>query len=168
MKTILAAIDFSPVTQRVVTEALNLARAAHARVIILNVTTPQTLVKDYAELEAVLEAAEARPTFWTGEFPVPVRGDSLQIIGEPAEVILEHAASCSADFIVIGSHEHSTLFNLFIGSTAAAVIQRAPCPVMIVPAASQKEKKESAQPIRAKRSEAWSRPVARKTSVFQP
>jgi nucleotide-binding universal stress UspA family protein len=40
---------------------------------------------------------------------------------------------CKADFIVMGSHGHGALYNLLIGGTASGVIQKAPCPVVIVP-----------------------------------
>src|SRR5688500_11448140 len=108
MKTILAAIDFSPVTKHVVAEAVGLARDAGARVILLNVTTPDSLVRDYAALEAVIEGADpAGSTSDATRGALAIHGDSLQIIGDPVDVILEQAARCSADCIVMGSHGHT-------------------------------------------------------------
>ena len=63
----------------------------------------------------------------------PVPGDSIQLIGDPVGVILEQAAQLPADYIVMGSHGHSVLYDCVVGSTAAGVVKRAECPVMLVP-----------------------------------
>jgi nucleotide-binding universal stress UspA family protein len=33
----------------------------------------------------------------------------------------------------MGSHGHGALYNLLVGGTASGVIQKSPCPVVIVP-----------------------------------
>jgi nucleotide-binding universal stress UspA family protein len=54
--------------------------------------------------------------------------------GEPVEVIAERAAQMRADLIVMGTHRRTGLARLLVGSVAAGVLRRAPCPVVLVPA----------------------------------
>jgi nucleotide-binding universal stress UspA family protein len=163
MKTILTAIDFSPVTKRVVAEAVGLAQATRARVVLLNVTTPNSLVRDYAGLEAVIEGAD--PTGRKGDARrsvLAIHGDSLQIIGEPVEVILEQAARCCADYIVMGSHGHTALFEMLVGGTAEGVLRGARCPVMLIPPITRKRGRAVARTFRRKDPVAWLEGVGRR------
>lgn len=52
--------------------------------------------------------------------------------GDPAHVITEEAETRGADLIAMGTHGHSALRHLLLGSTAERVIQHAPCPVMTI------------------------------------
>jgi nucleotide-binding universal stress UspA family protein len=52
--------------------------------------------------------------------------------GDPAEVIDDEAGKRGVDLIAMGTHGGSALRHLLIGSTAARVIQHAPCPVMTI------------------------------------
>ncbi|MBI4621943.1 MAG: universal stress protein [Verrucomicrobia bacterium] len=47
----------------------------------------------------------------------------------------------AADFIVMGSHGHTALYDLVVGSTTHGVLRRATCPVVIVPRPMQKAAK---------------------------
>lgn len=52
--------------------------------------------------------------------------------GDPAHVIAEEAERAGADLIAMGTHGHSGLRHMLLGSTAERVIQHAPCPVMTI------------------------------------
>lgn len=52
-------------------------------------------------------------------------------VGAPAEVILKAAAK-DTDLIVMGSHGHSALGKLVMGSVSTKVLAEAPVPVLIV------------------------------------
>jgi nucleotide-binding universal stress UspA family protein len=153
VKTILAAIDFSPVTEAVVAEAIALARAAPARLILLNVTTPKSLLTDYAALAAVLERTE--PQQGSSRHVAAVHGDSLQIIGKPIQVILEQAQRFAADYIVMGCHGHTALFKFVVGGTAAGVIRGAKCPVILIPPGTGKTEKRAGRGYRLKDPIRW-------------
>lgn len=57
-------------------------------------------------------------------------------MGNPAMEILTAAHDQAADLIVMGTHGHTGLRYLLLGSTAETVVHNAPCPVFLVPAAT--------------------------------
>jgi len=147
---LLAAIDFSELTEPVVKEAARLADALKAELILLHVHPPVSPALDlYPETEIVTLPAGGDP-LPKGE--PPTDGERLQGIAEPLRaqgipttaitvagdevecIISEHMKS-NADMIVMGSHGHGALFHLLIGSVSEGVVRRSRCPVLIVPAA---------------------------------
>lgn len=52
--------------------------------------------------------------------------------GTPAETIVEAARRHRASLIVMGSHGRNRMPRLLVGSTAEAVLRRAPCPVSVL------------------------------------
>ena len=52
--------------------------------------------------------------------------------GVPAEVICDLATELSADLVVVGSRGLGRLDRLLLGSVSTSVVQRAPCPVLVV------------------------------------
>jgi nucleotide-binding universal stress UspA family protein len=139
MKTILAPIDFSAVTPWVVAEAADLARTLNGRLVLLNVTRPESIKADQESFRNTLEFLIEHPLMpGTGDktgspSKGPVSGDSLQLIGDAAATILEIVKTLNADYIVMGSHGRSALHDLVFGSVAAAVLKKARCPVVVVP-----------------------------------
>ena len=53
-------------------------------------------------------------------------------VGLPAEVIASVATQGDFDLIVLGSHGHSTLANLTLGSVATGVLARCRTPVLLI------------------------------------
>ncbi|MDT9545789.1 MAG: universal stress protein [Chlorobium sp.] len=147
---LLAAIDFSELTEPVVKEASRLAEALQAELILLHVRPPVSPALDlYPETEIVTLPAGGDPL---PDGALPTDGDRLQDIAEPLRamgipttaitiagdevesIISEHLKN-NADMIVMGSHGHGALFHLLVGSVSEGVVRRARCPVLIVPAA---------------------------------
>jgi len=61
--------------------------------------------------------------------------DSLRqvvVLGKPFERIIRHARQEEIDLIVIGTHGHSALASMLLGSVAEKVIRKAPCAVLSV------------------------------------
>ena len=52
--------------------------------------------------------------------------------GAPFEEIIRFAREQDIDLIVMGTHGHTGLAHLFMGSVAEKVVRRAPCPVLTV------------------------------------
>ncbi len=148
MKTILAPVDFSPVSAGVVKEAAALARAFDGRVVLLTVVQPPVVLNEYAALMDISDltaAGEKNAARQLETIEQKLKGDfvsveSVQVTGSPAALIVEQAQECEADYIVMGSHGHRAFYDLLVGSTTHGVLNRAKCPVLIVPAAKETAK----------------------------
>lgn len=142
MKTVLAPIDFSRVSDRVVERAIALARATDARLVLLHVVAPIPVIGKNLALTVtgaeLLDAADKNAARRLAKLQRSLREDGVtahvvHVIGDPRECIIEQAERLTASYIVIGSHGHSAFYDLIVGSTTSGVLKRAACPVVIVP-----------------------------------
>ena len=142
MKTILVPVDFSRVTDAVVNEAAALARALPARVVLLTVIQPPVIISEYGPLLGdvvqITAAGEKHATKQLARLEEQlgaafVEAEAIQLNGSPIRLIVDQAKKLEADYIVMGSHGHTALYDLLVGSTTHGVLMRAKCPVVIVP-----------------------------------
>ena len=56
----------------------------------------------------------------------------IVVLGKPFEEIVRYARREKIDLIVIGTHGHSALVSMLLGSVAEKVIRKAPCAVLSV------------------------------------
>ena|SRR5688572_26318102 len=143
MKTVLAPVDFSAATEAVLKAASALARAVHGRVMLVHVTQPPAAQTEYApllqDIAEITTTADRRAAKQLAVFEADlssefVPADSVHLVGSPIPHIVAQAEKHSADYIVMGSHGHSAFYDLLVGSTTHGVIQKAKCPVVIIPA----------------------------------
>jgi len=154
IKTILYATDFGKYTRPAFRMAVNLAKQHDAKIIFLYVIEPLnantvsiinaymptgTIEELYQEsVEELRNKAHERidkfcqEELQGEEFPGG-KPDPEIVEGSPAETILKIADKKEADLIVMGSHAHGVLDNLFIGSVADKVVNRSKKPVLLVP-----------------------------------
>ena len=59
-------------------------------------------------------------------------GETAVVSGFAGDAIVQYAESTGAELVVVGTHGRSGLAKLTLGSTAAAVIDSAPCSVLVV------------------------------------
>jgi nucleotide-binding universal stress UspA family protein len=57
--------------------------------------------------------------------------DSKVVEGRPADAIVDEAKRIDADLVVLGSRGHGRIAALLLGSVSAAVVDRAPCSVLV-------------------------------------
>ncbi len=142
MKKILAAIDFSDATSKVLSTAAGLATALDADVLVLHVAPPDPdfigfevgpdVVREYRAHELREEHRELL------KHVEELRGEGLRvhgllIEGPTAKMILERAEKFDAAFLVLGSHGHGMLKAAIMGSAVEAVIHKSRRPVIVVP-----------------------------------
>lgn len=149
MKTLLVSIDFSPISQKVVDKAGELAAGLDAKIILFNVMEPVAayvpvgaamdvitapIPVEPPDLELVREQLEkfAKPL---RERPLSI--ESLVVEGLPAEEILRKAGETGASMIVLGSHGHGAVYHLFSGSVVTAVLHQSEIPVTVIPVHSK-------------------------------
>ena len=142
MKTVLAPIDFSTATSRVLDAAVSLALATNGRIVLLHVVQPPLLTSDYGlAMESFQEAiaiSEKHSAKRLAELSEQLQSRIDEVITEQASgaaipEILEQAKKHQADYIVVGSHGHTAIYDLLVGSTTHGILRKAPCPVVIVP-----------------------------------
>lgn len=144
MKTILAPVDFSPISAAVVREATALARAVDGRLILLTVVQPPIVLNEYTamtDFSGVTAAAEKNAVLQFRRLEVDFGGgvqiETVQTVGLAVPEILDQAEKNGANYIVMGSHGHTAFYDLLVGSTTHGVLSRAKCPVVIVPSAER-------------------------------
>src|SRR6185295_17638433 len=99
MKTILAPIDFSNISDAVVKEAAALAQALNGRVVLLTVVQPPVVVTEYAAMMDIAELTAAGEKNATRQLEAvkqslikdSVSVKSIQETGSPVTHILEQA-----------------------------------------------------------------------------
>jgi nucleotide-binding universal stress UspA family protein len=58
--------------------------------------------------------------------------ESLRRVGNPAEEIVAEATAGNYDMIAMGTHGHTALTNLVMGSVATRVVATSPVPVLLL------------------------------------
>jgi nucleotide-binding universal stress UspA family protein len=147
MKTILVPVDFSSVTETVVAEAASLARSLSARVVFLTAVQPPVVLAEYAplmqDIAEITAAGEKAATLRLTKLKAKLEAEKIgvetvQVVGAPVQHIAAEAERTGASYIVMGSHGHTALYDLLVGSTTHGVLKRAHCPVVIVPAGKKR------------------------------
>lgn len=148
MKTIVALVDFSDVTPRVVEQATKIGRAFDASVVLLHVVPEEPSVVEFGlasptlmqpPSERKIEAHYQRLLDLRDSLASSGAKVSAQQLEEASvEKLMGTCLDLAADLIVVGSHHHSTLYNLIVGTFTGDVLKRAACPVLVVPAETGK------------------------------
>ncbi|MBD2342533.1 universal stress protein [Anabaena subtropica] len=155
LKKILVALDRSEIGQQVFEQALVLAKATQAKLLLLHVLSPEEegspripMVSNYdyypglsgqsfeiyqkqwdnfkAEGVGMLQTLSAKAN------TAGVSTEFLQTLGNPGRTICKLARNWDADLIIMGHRGLSGLKELFLGSVSNYVLHHAPCSVHIV------------------------------------
>ena len=140
-RRILHPTDFSPASSGAYRQAVQLAKANRAELLVVHVLAPLVLPTDgyvspkvYDEMNAAAQAegrkhldALVRRAKQAG-----VRARGLLLEGVPHERIAQAARSRKADMVVVGTHGRTGFSRFFLGSVASRVLAVSPCPVLTV------------------------------------
>jgi nucleotide-binding universal stress UspA family protein len=157
MKKILVAIDFSASSAEVIRTAAELAKGLGASVSIIHVT-PDRLTEAYrsmmvydftseyvgipqgdVEMARDICAKEYREEHQhLSKISGQLRSEGLDVQamllkGDAADILVKKATVLKADLVIMGSHGHSLVRKMLLGSVSEAVLKAAPCGVLIVP-----------------------------------
>ena len=86
------------------------------------------------DLVQIREAAQTRLDQFIAE-QVPDFADSVKkviLLGKPFVEIVRYARDEGIDLIVLGTHGHSALASMLLGSVTEKVVRKAPCAVLTV------------------------------------
>lgn len=135
--TVLAAIDCSDDSQKILERASALCTGGGGNLHILHVIEPLALAygadvpMDVTELQASLVSqARESASQYAQAFDVPEKQIHVEL-GSIEKTIQDKADEVGADLIVIGSHTRSGLALLF-GSTARGLVPGAHCDVLAI------------------------------------
>jgi len=135
IKHVLHPTDFSASSDLAFRMACSLARDYGARLLVLHVAVPPTIV--YAEgivppepQESLDASREKLRRLCPRDPKVEVEHRLLE--GEVVDEILRVAGETKSDVILMGTHGRTGLGRLLMGSVAEQVVRKAPCPVVTV------------------------------------
>ena len=162
LNKILVAIDSSETGESIFQEALELAQATHASLMILHVITVEeegypdpifvpsvpyapglsdvaldTYRQKLDQLQA--EGLERLQLLTRKAKLLNVLADYTQVAGNPGSVICDLAQSWEADLILMGSRRRTGLSELLLGSVSNYVVHHAPCSVFVQRSPAQNE-----------------------------
>lgn len=170
MNPLLAAVDFSKITDAVLEQAAQLATALGVKLWIVHVTSDETQAMAYestqftsyapefvnmpgdVQLARDLSAEEfKREHAQLLEMSSTLRNrgidaQALLLKGDAAKLILEKAEDLQVAIILLGSHGHGLLHKALIGSVSEAVIHHAKCNVLVVPASGDRPTSQAEAP----------------------
>lgn len=137
-KRVLLAIDLTSASSGAIEQAIAIAAADHADLVVFSVVEPSNLHLPGGRQRRV---DQERDRLESGVRQVVGRARAMGVAttylvweGDPAESILEASASEGADVIVLGSRRRTDLRRLLLGSVSSEVSRRAGCRVVVVPA----------------------------------
>jgi nucleotide-binding universal stress UspA family protein len=141
MTTILLATDGSPSAAGAATEAIELAAALAAQLVVVaveHVVVPGYGYYGYSDVYSGLRAGEhvhlqgvLSETAQAAE-DAGVQCDTIAARGPVVEEICRIARERDAAFVVVGAHGWGPVRRLLFGSVSTGVLHEAPCPVLIV------------------------------------
>jgi universal stress protein A len=142
LKRILVPTDFSKFSENALRYATAFAEKFGSHLYLLHVVQDLT----WFIPEAILVAPAAMPPleeFRTAartaldrvvkELNLPgIKIEAAVAEGTPFEAIIRFAREQNVDLIVMGTHGHTGLAHMLMGSVAEKVVRKAPCPVLSV------------------------------------
>jgi nucleotide-binding universal stress UspA family protein len=158
---ILVAIDMSEMGQNVFAQAVSVAKAFQAKLILLHVLSPEeensplpippdlkmlypaqgndltldTWRKQWEEFEKI--GLETLQSYEQEAIAAEINAQSQQVLGSPGKTICKVAKAEQVDLIVIGHRGRSGLSEIILGSVSNYVLHHASCSVFMVQAHQQ-------------------------------
>jgi nucleotide-binding universal stress UspA family protein len=145
MKTIIAAVDFSNASQKVLAAAGEIAGAFGATLHLVHVVEPEPTYTAYGftpeefpamytfQAEARKRSAEKLDQLLAAVPPEVADARTHILEGSPLSCINHYAGEIGAQLVVLGSHGHGIVASLLLGSVAEGMVRKSRVPVLVVP-----------------------------------
>lgn len=139
---ILIAVDFSPVTERVLTSAATLLKATDAHGYLLHAAEPEPdfvgfdagpdVVRDQVAAEFRREHRQLQ------KLAEDLRSQGLMatallVQGPIVETVLVEADRLDAAMVILGSHGRGAVYDLLVGSACEGIVRKSTRPVLVIP-----------------------------------
>jgi nucleotide-binding universal stress UspA family protein len=147
-RRILVPIDGSGTAQRGLQEAMKLAQALDATLVLLHVVESMPMMMEVASAavwEQLIENLRAQGQRTLDQAHELVRAAPIaceayleDAVAQPVcNVIIAQARAHRCDMIVMGTHGRRGMQRLLVGSDAETVLRKSPVPVLLVRSASE-------------------------------
>lgn len=145
MKTIVVAVDFSNGTELVLSSAVKMAKALGEVIHLVHVVDDTPLYTMYGmypeEIPAMNEYRElanegAKRRLEDARVKVAESGVSVSteiLEGKPQDAIVEYVAKVESEMVIVGTHGHSAIGSVLMGSVASGLVRQSEVPVLVVP-----------------------------------
>lgn len=121
LKTIMVAWDFSRAAARAIADAIPILEKAR-EVRIVTVTNEKVIDSKHSAEELAKNLSR---------HGIDVVLDKVDAAGRPIGQVLEtHAASCSADILVMGAYGHSRFREFILGGATKSLLSKPPIPIL--------------------------------------
>jgi universal stress protein A len=136
LKRLLVPVDFSPASRQALRYAQAFAQLSDAELVLLHVVGPAYTNPDFPAAPLAMpeidEAAHHELEAMAAALPAFLKRRAEIREGNAPDQICAFAQSDGTDLIIVATHGRRGLGHLLLGSTAEAVVRRAPCPVLVV------------------------------------
>ena len=142
LRNILVPTDGTPVSDKAIELAGSLAASLHATLTVVHVVQETAFggasldeldpeLRDHRIEELARPVLDRAYAVLARNPAAPSPGEHL-VVGVAHEQVLAAIQELSIDLLVLGRTHHSHLGELIFGSTSDELIERAPCPVVVV------------------------------------
>ena len=145
LKRVLVPVDFSDVTEAVVTSAKFIGEKFKPKFYLLHVisplvyvSVPETMVVDVIDASVIEEIEETKRKNAENLLEnLKKRFEGFEVetiidIGSPADVIVEQEEELDVDLTILGGHQKGLVERILLGSTSEAVVKHSKRPVLVV------------------------------------
>ncbi|NPB05443.1 MAG: universal stress protein [Aquificae bacterium] len=145
IKKVLLPVDFSDITEAVVSTARLIGEKFRPKFYLLHVisplvyvSAPEAMVVDVIDVEVLEEIEEAKRKAAENllnnykEMLKDFEVETIIEVGSPADVIVEKEEELGVDLTVLGGHQKGLVERILLGSTSEAVVKHSRRPVLVV------------------------------------
>ena len=142
MKRILVPIDFSDAAEKVINQTKKFAQTFDGKVMLIHVASPEPdfigdevgpqVIRDQ-KAEKIKSEHQKIQQFAKELQESDIEAIPLLVQGVIVDEIIKESKKYKADLIIMGSHGHSAMYNLLMGSVVEGVIRESDIPVLVVP-----------------------------------
>lgn len=142
MKTIILPVDFSDSSDKLLDYAISFAKDINAQIFLIHVAASDIgfVIGDmgfqyFPEVEENEIRFELKELNKLEQRVISQGVECFHILkqGLAGDTILEFAQEKNANYIVIGSHGRSGMYDVFIGSLTKEITRKSTIPVLVVP-----------------------------------
>ncbi len=142
MKNILLALDCKPADEILIDHARNQSKLNNAKIWLVHIAAPDPDFVGYKVGPTYIR--ESRASELSNEHSYlqkkmntlineGIESEALLIQGPTIEMLEEETTKLNIDLLIMGSHRHSWLYEVFVGHSAVKLIGHLNVPLLIIP-----------------------------------